>query len=276
MSKGQHWHCNKHPLPSASLQGASSVGASAAAAFSGDADDASEWVSALLESALEQVDDAVADARRELRQPAAPRPPASSTAVTLPGAVAAAAAGSGQQQHGSGGFVSFLDSPLQHRPQEAFEDAVDNSRAPFRMRMDALEGVVDVEAEAAADEAALPPHPLAQRLAALEYPAWQLKATGPPQPPRSFEDTPFTYIDTVPALRAAGTALCYAVVSRFAVCSGLHVLNIFAPVAVLCAVCAALQWSAWLQPRRWPSTSRRTATARSRWGGGGPGMDGTA
>jgi hypothetical protein len=193
-----------------------------------DPDEAGDWVTSLLDATLEQVDDAVAAARRALQ--AGPAAEAASGAPLLPSAVAqlpasvqaaagwkraaAAAAGGNGGAGGSAGdgFVSYMNSQLQQRPQESFADAVDNSRAPFQHKLDSLAGVIDVEA-AAADAAAAAaaglrrPHPLQQQLEGLQYPAWQL-AVGEAQPPRSYEDTPFTFIDTVPALRAAGELAC--------------------------------------------------------------------
>lgn len=184
----------------------------------GDVDEAGDWVTSLLDVTLEAVDDALADAKRAgeaAAASAAPQPwlppgagagagPAS--AATTKASPAGAAAGRGRG--GGDGFVSYMESQLQRRPQESFDDPVDNSRAPFVHRLDSLAEVVDVEVAAAAAAAAAaageaPPHPLADRLAALQYPGWQLEA-GEARPPKDLEETPFTYIDTLPALRAAG------------------------------------------------------------------------
>lgn len=184
-----------------------------------DADEAADWAAGLLDGMLEKVDDSVAAARAATKAPpapaaeSAPAMPGAAAVASLPAAVAAAATKGGARGGrggGSGGFTSYMDAAAQAapRPQEAFEDGVDNSRAPFKPKLDSLAGLVDVEAAAAAAEAAAAagetaPHPLAARLEALEYPAWQLEV-GDAQPPRADEDTPFTYVDTVPALRAAG------------------------------------------------------------------------
>jgi hypothetical protein len=189
-----------------------------------DVGDTCDWVSTLLDGTLEQVDDAVAAARQALQQgPAAALPAggglAGASGVGAQGPATAAAQpaqgrrGSvgGTGAGGSGdGFVSYMNSQLQQRPQEAFDDPVDNSRAPFQHKLDSLSGVVNVEAAAAAAAAAAVsgaprPHPLHHRLEGLQYPAWQL-ARQEAQPPKGYEETPFTYIDTVPALRAAGEA----------------------------------------------------------------------
>lgn len=190
-----------------------------------DVDDAGDWLASLLDSTLERVDDAVVAARVG--------PTAAATAAAAAGdgvggtiarAAAAAAAAAGLAASGrggggrgggaAGGFISYMEPSAQAaaRPQERFEDAVDNSRTPFEHKLDSLAGVVDVEAAAAAADAAAMageprPHPLAAHLEALQYPGWQLEV-GEAQPPKSDEETPFTYVDTVPALRAAGELAC--------------------------------------------------------------------
>lgn len=194
-----------------------------------DVGDTCDWVSTLLDGTLEQVDDAVAAARQALQQgPAAALP----AGVGLAGASgvgaqapAAAAAAPPQGRRGSaggsgGGFVSYMNSQLQ-RPQEAFDEPVDNSRAPFQHKLDSLSGVVDVEAAGAATAAAAAagaprPHPLQHRLEGLQYPALQL-VQQEAQPPKGYEETPFTYIDTVPALRAAGEQLRHPLVTSLLV-----------------------------------------------------------
>lgn len=70
-------------------------------------------------------------------------------------------------------------------------------------------GVALLPASVQAAAGAPQPHPLQQRLEGLQYPAWQL-ARGEARPPHSHEDTPFTFIDTVPALRAAAQRLAAA------------------------------------------------------------------
>lgn len=188
-------HTNNASLhtPNQTLQGAP---APPAGTFD-DADDAADWVSSLLDAQLEAVDDSLGEARRAAEQPASE-------------AAAAQAPPAAQRGRSSGGFTSYMAPAAQAapRPQERFADATDNSRTPFVHKLDSLVGVIDVEAaEAAAAAAAAAgaqrPHPLAARLEALAYPAWQLEV-GEAVPPKSNEETPFTYIDSVPALRAAG------------------------------------------------------------------------
>ncbi|KAL4436780.1 hypothetical protein ABPG75_003919 [Micractinium tetrahymenae] len=191
-----------------------------------DVDEAGDWVTSLLDTTLEAVDDALADAKRAGEAAAAAAAPqpwvppvgagagAGPAATTTQASPAAASAGRGRSGAGGDGFVSYMESHLRRRPQEGFDDAIDNSRAPFQHRLDSLAGVVDVEAATAAAAAAASageprPHPLAGRLEALQYPAWQLEA-GEAQPPKDLEETPFTYIDTLPALRAAAERLAAA------------------------------------------------------------------
>lgn len=188
-----------------------------------DVDDTGDWVTSLLDTTLEAVDDALADAKRAgeaTAAAAAPQPwlpPVGAGAGAGPSAAAPtkaspAGAGAGRGRGSGDGFVSYMESQLQRRPQESFDDPVDNSRAPFQHKLDSLAGVVDVEAAAVVAAAAAAageprPHPLASRLETLQYPGWQLEA-GEAQPPKELDDTPFTYIDTPPALRAAGKPAC--------------------------------------------------------------------
>lgn len=265
----------------------------------------------MLDRMLEQVDDSVAAARAATKAPPPAAPagqlPAAASGgagvASLPAAVAAAATKGGGKGSKGGGFTSYMDAAAQAapRPQEAFEDAVDNSRAPFKPKLDSLAGVVDVEAAAAAAAAAADagqpaPHPLAARLEALAYPAWQLEV-GEAQPPRSDEETPFTYIDTVPALRAAGAcvrpggrrrAVVEAQAGAGQAAGGLgycaaELQSGTAPAQRACCPTAALtsphltptsphltvppctQPSGWRRPRRLLWTWRRTRTAPSRW-----------
>lgn len=55
------------------------------------------------------------------------------------------------------------------------------------------------------------PHPLAGVLGALRYPAWQTgegeEPRAAPQFPAAFGATPFEFVDTLPALRAAAARL---------------------------------------------------------------------
>jgi exosome complex exonuclease RRP6 len=111
------------------------------------------------------------------------------------------------------------NSPLREKAQDGFVDRPDNANAPWAHRLEALAGVVDVAAAGAAAAAALAagaprPHPLAGRLATLclRYPPAQLAPPPAPPPlsPTSFEDTPFEFIDSLPALRAATARLAAA------------------------------------------------------------------
>lgn len=199
--------CKQIPLPHclAHLQGAPTP---PAGTFD-DADDAADWVSSLLDAQLESVDDALAEARRAAEQPAGEGASAAAAAAAAGGA-AIQQQPAGRKGRSSAGFTSYMDAAAQlaPRPQEQFADPVDNSRTRFAHKLDSLAGVIDVEAAAAEAAAAAAagaprPHPLAARLQALAYPAWQLEV-GEAVPPKSNEETPFTYIDSVPALRAAG------------------------------------------------------------------------
>eukprot|EP00887_Chlorella_sp_A99_P008044 scaffold12.g8044.t1 len=186
-----------------------------------DVHDAGDWVSHLLEDALERVDDALADARAPTpaAAPADAATPASApraTPAAVTGATAAGAAG-GRGGRGTGGFVSYMDSRLAAKPQSAFEDAVDNSNTPFRPKLEALAGFLGLTAAEAAGlgaggaGAGPAPHPLGPWLEALRYPGWQLALPPPaPTPPRGFEQTPYTFVDTLPALRAAAERLAAA------------------------------------------------------------------
>jgi exosome complex exonuclease RRP6 len=110
-----------------------------------------------------------------------------------------------------------MKSPLREKAQDGFADRPDNANAPWAHRLEALGGVVDVAAARAAAAAAAAagaprPHPLAARLAALRYPPAQLALPPPPPPlaPSSFDDTPFEFVDALPALRAAAARLAAA------------------------------------------------------------------
>lgn len=199
--------CNQRPFPHR-LTHSQGAPTPPAGTFD-DADDAADWVSSLLDAQLESVDDALAEARRAADQPAGEGAVAAAAAAAAGGA-AIQQQPAGRRGRASGGFTSYMDAAAQlaPRPQEQFADPVDNSRTPFAHKLDSLAGVIDVEvaaaeAAAAAAAGAPRPHPLAPRLQALAYPAWQLEV-GEAVPPKSNEETPFTYIDSVPALRAAG------------------------------------------------------------------------
>jgi exosome complex exonuclease RRP6 len=113
--------------------------------------------------------------------------------------------------------VSRHNSPLREKAQDGFADRPDNANAPWAHRLEALAGVVDVAAARAAAAAARAagaprPHPLAARLAALRYPPAQLvpPPAPPPLAPTSLDDTPFEFVDSLPALRAAAARLAAA------------------------------------------------------------------
>lgn len=104
------------------------------------------------------------------------------------------------------GFVSYMRSTLNEKPQQFFEDAIDNSNKPFVHYFGNLKGV-DVgylnERRDSALAAGLPcPHPLKEWLDDLDkhYLETQLQKPDILTKPKDFSETKFSYIDSVSEL----------------------------------------------------------------------------
>jgi len=112
-----------------------------------------------------------------------------------------------QRAKAPSGFVSYMRSTLKEKPQQSFEDAVDNSNKPFVHYFGNLKGV-DVgylnERRDSALAAGLPcPHPLKETLDDLDkhYLEAQLQKPHNLTKPKEFSDTKFSYIDSLSDLR---------------------------------------------------------------------------
>lgn len=191
-------------------------GAPATEATFKDVGDATEWTSSLLDTSLERVDDALSERRAANSQPEPqPAPPAAAgQAGATPSTGAGPTLAPAPPRRGHG-YVSYMQSHLKEKPQARFHDPVDNSNVPFAHKLDHLEGIVNVAAVRTAAEEAVAagnprPHPLQARLDELEYPEWQTVAPAEPQAYRSFDETPFTYVDSVEQLEAVASRLSAA------------------------------------------------------------------
>lgn len=206
------------------------------------------------------MDDALAEARAPPppAQAAAPGAIAGASPLGAGAAAAALAPGSAGGKAGRGkkgdGFISYMESKLADKPQTRFADKVDNSNAPFHPRLDHLVAAGLIDAAAAEAAAGGGAHPLAARLEALRYGAWQLAAPPPePRPPRAFEDTPFEFVDTPPALAAAVQARVPAAASAHArrTCRCRALVPALRPAdAARTRPRSQPPYSAWLRPRR--------------------------
>ena len=123
------------------------------------------------------------------------------------------------------GFVSFMESKSEVKPQREFADEIDNSNARSLPRGDGLLEVMDdVAMEAwrkacvgvmedgrgAGAEGTLFPHPLAQAIAALDvHGIDDVRDVDSirPREPLPMEETPLLYVDTVEDLEALGASL---------------------------------------------------------------------
>lgn len=106
---------------------------------------------------------------------------------------------------------------------------MDNGNAPFQPRLDhyphldaahslmASQGAASSRLEAyarslcntAGSSGAQAEHPFADEIRGLKYEGWQLEGE-PPQLPRSLDETPFQFIDTVQGLHEMAAALSAA------------------------------------------------------------------
>lgn len=114
------------------------------------------------------------------------------------------------------GFVSFMTSSGEEKPQLQFADAVDNSNTRFMPKFDSLYGVADIDVDAfrkryieALQAGDSPPHPLAHVLDCLAdlYPEDQLVPPNIPMKPDTIENTELRYIDRVEELQSLAEIL---------------------------------------------------------------------
>ncbi|KAK9816813.1 hypothetical protein WJX72_005334 [[Myrmecia] bisecta] len=184
-----------------------------------DLDSAHEWVVSALDDSLERVDVAVDAARTQLKAAATAAlqaPQQTGSAGPAP-AASAPVRPSSDKKRSRGEFQRFNAGPSSGpRPQDQFEDAVDNSNMPFKPRCIHLGAAAAAAAApaaaalSAADKriaahaqrlglstvvAAVEVHPLGAVLSTLCYQPWQLEASTP-QPPRGLDKAPLTYVDT--------------------------------------------------------------------------------
>ncbi|KAL0022532.1 hypothetical protein WJX79_009245 [Trebouxia sp. C0005] len=188
-----------------------------------DKDDAFECVTALLDDTLEQADAAVETAKKALKQgdiAATGQVDKVSGASTVAGEPAHAKKHTGSPKDARSFFAQ--QSGGTHRPQDRFQDAVDNSNSPFVHNFEhvchlagldytlpAQQTVKQSKLDAHAQKLnpgalATPPspqHPLGPLLADLHYTPDQLQLT-PPQAPRELEETPLTFVETLQALQS--------------------------------------------------------------------------
>lgn len=161
---------------------------------SGDVEDVLDWATTmLLDSAMDGIDDALAIAKCPPVVDDAERP-----SLTVGGGDGTAGAGvvkgtpSNKRQKQS--YVSYMQSTMKEKPQRQFKDAVDNSNTPFIHNVESLKGLVE-----GADSTT---HPLKQSLDALQYPSFVTSVPDSPEPYRSFEDTPFLFVESADELYA--------------------------------------------------------------------------
>ena len=183
-----------------------------------DTVDAQEWTINLLDDTLGRVDDAVTDAKRanDARregQAAGTSTQAkdSSAGATTGGATAPIA----KHRPAYQGFISYMQSPLQEKPQALFDPLMDNTNSPHNHNFNNLKESINVQAASEAQTAAIAadqpvPHPLQAQLDVLTYPDWQVAVPETAHKYKSFEETPFVFIDTLPELEAAAVRLAQA------------------------------------------------------------------
>lgn len=183
-----------------------------------DTVDAQEWTTNLLDDTLARVDDAVADAKRANDQKKG------GAAVTKDSAAAAAAVATTSGPSApmakhrpvtQQGFISYMQSTLQEKPQALFDPPMDNSNVPFVHNFNNIKAYIDVQAAKEAATAALAadqpvPHPLQAQLDALTYPDWQVAVPDTAHQYKLFEETPFAFIDTLSELEAVAARLSQA------------------------------------------------------------------
>ncbi|KAL0022885.1 hypothetical protein WJX77_003651 [Trebouxia sp. C0004] len=188
-----------------------------------DKDDAFECVTALLDDTLEQADAAVETAKKALKQ-------ADNAATSQVDGVLGASTVAGESSHAKKHKGSPKDASsffaqqfeATDRPQDRFQDAVDNSNSPFVHNFEHVRHLAGLEytlpAQLTVKQTKLdahaqklnsralatppsPQHPLRPLLADLHYTRDQLQMT-PPQAPRELEETPLTLVETTQALQS--------------------------------------------------------------------------
>ncbi len=139
-----------------------------------------------------------------------------------------AAAAGGVAGASKDGYVSFMESKSEVKPQQSFEDDVDNANARWVPRCDGLYGVMgatEIEEYLEACKGAIGggtalPHPLAGAIAGLDFQraGGSLKSL-PPDPvmPKEMEDTPLVMIETVQELEDLVVGLRAEGISELAV-----------------------------------------------------------
>jgi hypothetical protein len=156
----------------------------------------------IADDVLERADRAM-DAAAELRQEATALPLAARPGAAARGG-AASVAGGGRAARGLQRYSAALA-----RPQDAFEEPVDNSNAPFVpwVHDPALKGGAPSSSAAATTTGGgSHPHPYAAQLDTLVYQPWQLEAPEP-TPAGDLDATPVTFVDTPAQLAAMMEAL---------------------------------------------------------------------
>ncbi|KAG1674311.1 hypothetical protein FOA52_013500 [Chlamydomonas sp. UWO 241] len=179
-----------------------------------DVQEVTKWAAAVMDDALDAVDAALSSHTSTVASAIAAAAGTSTGVFSLTGgragggaaaASAAASGGSVRVSAGGGDGVKTAwgggggrggergGSRAAPRPQDAFEDPVDNANEPWRPRLASASGGPPTEFGPGV-------HPLAEELEALEYAAWQVEA---PEPiaPRPLDSCPLCIVETQEALR---------------------------------------------------------------------------
>jgi exosome complex exonuclease RRP6 len=165
---------------------------------SGDLEEVLDWATrTLLDAAMENIDDSLAIAKAPPSIADVERP-----SLTVGGggsnAEAAIVKGTASGKRAKQSYVSYMQSTMKEKPQRHFKDAVDNSNIPFIHNAENLKGIVEP------NPGPLDPtsHPLKQCLDNLEYPSFVVTVPEKAQEYRSFEDTPFQFVESLDELKA--------------------------------------------------------------------------
>lgn len=159
-----------------------------------DVEDFQEWAMSLIEDRLEAIDAALDEQEKT---------PQKNVTAAIP---------KYKSSSKSPGPVPFHRSTLKVKPQLSFELPMDNANAPVPPPLDSLKGIIDVDIARVEQQAAIQnslpfSHPLQDQLEALTYSPTQLDAPTEPNQPGSFEEVPFTYVDTLELLLSVQTRL---------------------------------------------------------------------
>lgn len=161
---------------------------------SGDLEEVLDWATrTLLDAAMENIDDSLAIAKAPPAIADVERP-----SLTVGGvgsnAEAAIVKGTASGKRAKQAYVSYMQSTMKEKPQRHFKDAVDNSNVPFIHNAENLKGIIEHIDPAS--------HPLKQCLDKLEYPSFVVTVPEKAQEYRSFEDTPFQFVESLDELKA--------------------------------------------------------------------------